>query len=396
MTAQATTIDTSSDSSAQVRPFRIAIPESHLRDLRERLARTRWPDELPGAGWRYGVPLGYLKELCEYWRTSYPWRTHEARLNNFPQFTTSIDGETIHFLHVRSPEPAAMPLILTHGWPGSFVEFVDLISPLSDPRGHGGDPRDAFHLVIPSIPGFGFSGPTHDRGWNNRRVARAWIELMSRLGYQRYGVHGGDWGSGVSRDIGVSVPRSVTGVHLSTLFTPPPPGDKVELSDAERKRLQTGADFRADGVGFAAIQSTRPQTLAYALVDSPVGQLAWIVEKFKEWSDSTDLPEDAIQRDRILTNVSIYWFTGTAGSSARLYYETARAGTGWSARVVKSDVPTGVAVFPREIAPAIRSYAEATNNIVHWSEFNRGGHFAAMEEPDLLVQDLRAFFRDLR
>ncbi len=384
---------------AAITPFRVEIPEADLDDLRGRLARTRWPDELPGVGWSYGVPLGYLRELASYWRTAYNWREHEATLNQFPQFTTQIDGANVHFLHVRSPEPDALPLMITHGWPGSVVEFLNLIGPLADPRAHGGDPGDAFQVVAPSIPGFGFSGPTHDTGWNNQRVAKAWAVLMDRLGYQRFGAQGGDWGSGISRRLGILHPDRVIGVHLNTLATPPPADDPAALdglTEREQGHLRQAERFRAEGLGYGILQSTRPQTLAYALTDSPVGQLAWIVEKFKEWTDSAELPDDAVDRDQLLTNVTIYWLTRTAGSSARIYYETAKAGTGWGVPPQRSTVPTGAAVFPKEIGPAIRRFAEPNDNIVHWSEFDRGGHFAAMEVPDLLIGDIRAFFRGLR
>jgi microsomal epoxide hydrolase len=375
-----------------IRPFRIDIPQADLDDLRARLARTRWPDQLPGAGWDYGIPLEYVKELAEYWRTSYDWRAHEKRLNAFAQFTTTIDGQNIHFLHVRSPEPDALPLIITHGWPGSIAEFMEVIGPLTDPRAHNGDPADAFHLVVPSIPGFGFSGPTGDRGWNVRRVALAWDELMQRLGYQRYGAQGGDWGSSISRELGLIVPEHLVGVHLNMLFSQRP-DDVTDLTDEEQARLQALRQFRTTGSGYGAIQSTRPQTLAYGLTDSPAGQLAWIAEKFGEWTDG-GLPDEAVDRDQLLTNVMLYWLTGTAGSSARLYYEAAHSGT-WGPPVT-STAPTGVAVFPREIAPPIRRFAELSNNIVHWAEFDRGGHFAAMEAPELLVGDVREFFRPLR
>jgi microsomal epoxide hydrolase len=375
---------------AQVHPFRIEIPQADLDDLRARLARTRWPDQLADVGWDYGIPLDYLRELAEYWRTGYDWRVHERTLNSFPQFTTTIEGQRVHFLHVRSPEPDAVPLIMTHGWPGSVVEFTKVIGPLTDPRAHGGDPADAFHLVLPSIPGYGFSGPTSEPGWNVARVARAWDELMTRLGYQRYGAQGGDWGSSISRELGVSVPGHVIGVHLNMLI--PGASDQPDLTDEERRRLDRSRQFRATGMGYGAIQSTRPQTLSYALTDSPAGQLAWIVEKFREWTDG-DLPEDAVDRDQMLTNVTLYWLTGTAGSSARLYLESARTGA-WGPPA-PSTVPTGVAVFPYEIAPPIRRFADLSNNIVHWTEFDRGGHFAAMEEPDLLVTDIRDFFRQL-
>jgi microsomal epoxide hydrolase len=377
---------------AQIRPFRIDIAQADLDDLHARLARTRWPDALAGVGWEYGIPLDYLRDLAEYWRTGYDWRLHERRLNEFPQFTTEIDGQRLHFLHVHAAEPDAVPLVLTHGWPGSVVEFTEVIGPLTNPRAHGGDPADAFHLVLPAIPGYGFSGPTREPGWNVPRIARAWDELMTRLGYGRYGAQGGDWGSAISRELGIAAPGHVIGVHLNMLI-PQGPLDEAGLTETERVRLARGRAFRETGMGYGAIQSTRPQTLAYALTDSPAGQLAWITEKFREWTDG-DLPHDAVDRDQLLTNVTLYWLTGTAGSSARLYFENARSG-GWG-RQAPSSVPTGVAVFPYEIAPPIRRSAERSNNIVHWTEFDRGGHFAAMEEPDLLVGDIRAFFRPLR
>jgi microsomal epoxide hydrolase len=377
---------------AGIVPFRIDIPQADLDDLRERLARTRWPDQLPGVGWDYGIPLDYVRDLAEYWRDGYDWRVHERRLNEFPQFTTLIDGQRVHFLHVRSPEPGALPLIITHGWPGSVAEFMNVIGPLTDPRAHGGDPADAFDLVVPSMPGYGFSGPTSVTGWNVNRIALAWDDLMGRLGYQRYGAQGGDWGSSVSRELGLIASGHVVGVHLNMLFYPLP-DDIADLTDREQASVQSLRNFLTEGSGYGAIQSTRPQTLAYALTDSPAGQLAWITEKFGEWTDD-GLPDQAVDRDQLLTNVSIYWFTATAGSSARLYYE-ARHGGSWGPPK-PSDTPTGVAVFPSEIAPPIRRFAESTNNIVHWSEFDRGGHFAAMEVPDLLIGDIREFFRPFR
>ncbi len=385
-------------SGTEIRPFRIDIPQADLDDLRERLARTRWPDELPGVGWAHGVPLGYLKELAAYWRDAYDWRKHEARLNEIPQFTTTIDRAGVHFLHVRSPEPDALPLILTHGWPGSVVEFLNVIGPLADPRGHGGDPADAFHLVIPSIPGYGLSGPTRDTGWTTSRVARAWAELMARLGYARYGAQGGDWGAFVSPELGRIDPDHVVGVHVNAAtfgfipFGPVDPDELATFTDAEKARLQRLSTSTAGpGNGYFEVQANRPQTLAYALTDSPVGQLAWIVEKFREWSHAADVPEDAVDRDQLLTNVMLYWLTGTASSSARLYYENLHAGS-FGQR--PGTTPTGVAVFAEDYA--IRRYGERGNNIVHWSELDRGGHFAAMEAPDLLVGDMRTFFRRLR
>jgi pimeloyl-ACP methyl ester carboxylesterase len=391
-------------SESDIRPFRIAIPESELADLHQRLDRTRWPDELPGVGWAYGVPRDHLRELARYWRHEYDWRAAEARLNRWPQFTTVIDGANIHFAHIRSPEPNATPLIITHGWPGSIVEFSEITGPLSDPRAHGANPCDAFHLVLPSIPGFGFSGPTTETGWEYRRVAAAFATLMRHLGYHRYGAQGGDWGSVISRELGRIHPEQVIGVHLNLMpaaaaAAEPTAEELAALGPAERERtLASWERTRAwvsDRQGYADIQSTRPQTLAYALTDSPVGQLAWIAEKFQEWTDSTDRPDDAVDRDHLLTNVMLYWLTGTAGSSARIYYERAHADY-WGAPPEPSTAPTAVAAFPYENFIPLRHIAERTNRIVRWTEFDRGGHFAALEQPDLLVDDVRAFFRGFR
>ncbi len=368
--------------SDDIRPFRIEIPQADLDDLRERLARTRLPGQVPGTGAERGVPERRVRELVEHWAAGYDWRVHEARLNEHPQFVTDIDGQRVHFLHVRSPEPDATPLLLTHGWPGSVAEFLDVIGPLTDPRAHGGDPADAFHLVVPSLPGFGFSAPLAGTGWDLRRIAAAWAELMERLGYDRYGAQGGDYGSGVSRELGRLAPDRVIGVHLNFLLTF---GSPEGLPDADRERLARLEGFTSDMGGYLAIQSTRPQTLAYALADSPAGQLAWIAEKFTEWT------EDGVDRDAILTHATLYWLTNTAGSSAQLYYEASRT---WG-RDEPSPVPTGVAVFPFEPAPPVRALAERTEKIVHWTEFDRGGHFAALEQPGLLVADIRDFFRAL-
>jgi pimeloyl-ACP methyl ester carboxylesterase len=385
---------------ASIHPFRVDIPQRDLDDLYARLDRTRWPDQLPGVGWEYGVPRDYLMDLVRYWRHEYDWRAAEARLNEWPQFITTIDGADIHFAHVRSPEPGATPLLVTHGWPGSIVEFTEVAGPLTDPRAHGGDPSDAFHLVMPSIPGFGFSGPTRETGWEFRRVAAAFAELMRRLGYQRYGVQGGDWGSVISREIGRTRTDHVIGVHLnllpnSSVAEEPDAELLATLSPAERER--TLASWRRtqqwdrDRAGYAAIQSTRPQTLAYGLTDSPVGQLAWIAEKFQEWTDSSS----AVDRDHLLTNVMLYWLTGTAGSSARIYYERAHSDY-WGSPPEPSAAPTALAVFPQDNFIPLRHIAARTNNIVRWTEFDRGGHFAAMETPELLVADIRTFFRQLR
>jgi pimeloyl-ACP methyl ester carboxylesterase len=384
-----------------MQPFQIDIPEGDLTDLRRRIAGTRWADELPNVGWDRGVPLAYLRELAEYWQTQYDWRAAEARLNRYPQFVTEIDGENIHFLHVTSPEPGALPLLITHGWPGSVAEFGDIIGPLTDPRAHGGDPADAFHLVIPSIPGYGFSRPLRSAGWDVPRIAAAWAELMRRLGYRRYGAQGGDAGSPISLALGTMFPDQVAGVHVNMLMTFPS-GDPAEfdgLTETDQARLGALQRFDQDLSGYMKIQATRPQTLAYALTDSPVGQLAWIVEKFHDWTDSDKLPEDAVDRDAMLTIASIYWLTGTAGSSAQFYYEGAEA----VRQMVNGNppppvnVPVGVAVFPRDIFLPIRRFADRDiPAITRWTEFDRGGHFAALEQPGLLTGDVRAFFGPLR
>jgi pimeloyl-ACP methyl ester carboxylesterase len=384
-----------------IRPFRIDIAQSELDDLHDRLDRVRWPDELPGVGWAYGVPRAYLAELVRYWRHDYDWRAAEAWLNEWPQFKTTIDGADVHFAHVRSPEPDATPLIITHGWPGSIVEFTDIAGPLSDPRAHGGDPADAFHLVIPGIPGFGFSGPTRETGWEFKRVAGAFAELMARLGYRRYGTQGGDWGALISRELGRTRPDQVIGVHLNLIpgagASAEPAEDELSaLSPAERERTlaswERARRWAGEKQGYADLQATRPQTLAYALTDSPVGQLAWIAEKFTEWTDSR---AGGIDRDRLLTNVMIYWLTRTAGSSARIYYERAHAEY-WGEPPEPSSAKTALAAFAQENFIPLRHIADRTNNIVRWTEFDRGGHFAAMEQPDLLVADIRAFFREIR
>lgn len=383
---------------------RIDIPEADLDDLRRRIANTRWPDELPDAEWDYGIPLEYTKELAEYWRTRYDWRLFETQFNDLGPSSTTIDGANIHFLHVRSDDPSAMPLLLLHGWPGSVVEFLNVIGPLTDPAAHGSPTAQAFHVICPSLPGFGFSGPTVERGWHPWRMAGALVTLMSRLGYERYAGHGTDWGSRIIRDMGLLDPDHLVAVHTSLLRTPPAPDEDLDaLTDDERDRMGDFARFNAELSGYMHIQGTRPQTLAYGLTDSPVGQMAWIVEKFKDWTDSENVPEDAVDRDLMLTNVMLYWLTGTANSSSRVYYEQVH----WSQndrpdpRVnwntpKPSTVPTGVAVSPRELFRSIRRFGERTDNIVHWTEFPRGGHFAGLEVPQLLVEDMRTFFGTFR
>ncbi|MEU5978884.1 epoxide hydrolase family protein [Streptomyces sp. NPDC047315] len=390
--------------------FRIDIPQSHLDDLHTRLAATRWPAELPGVGWSRGVPVGYLKELAEYWRTGYDWRAQEAALNAHPQFRTDIDGQNVHFLHVRSPEADATPLLLLHGWPGSVVDFLDVIGPLSDPRAHGGDPADAFHLVIPSLPGFGFSTPLAGPGAGAAAMAGLMVRLMAGLGYERYGVHGYDTGSWVAPEVGKQAPERVSGVHVNGMVTFPAgvDGEMDGLTEVEQRRWQAMQDFND---GYLQCNGKRPQTVAYALTDSPVGQLAWMVEKFKELTHPEDgLPEDSIDRDRILTEVSLYWLTGTAGSAAQIYYEEMSANS-WSDDGADAEyggdsdgaaadwgqagtVPTAVLVSNHDVT--VRRWAERDHNVVRWTELERGGHFLSLEEPELLCDDLRAFFRTVR
>ncbi len=370
---------------AEIRPFRIDIPQADLDDLRERLARTRWTNELPGVGADYGVSLGYVKELVEYWRNGYDWRVWEEKLNQYPQFITEIDGQNVHFLHVRSPEPDALALALTHGWPMSVVEYLDVVGQLTDPRSHGGNPADAFHVVVPSIPGFGFSGPTAERGWNRYRVARAWAELMGRLGYERYGAHGNDAGSLISPEVGRFDPGHVVGVHVTQIFSFPSgdPAELESLSEEDMGKVRFLQQFWEDLGAFNMLQSSAPQTLAHALADSPAGQLAW----------SGQLFGDAVDADYVLTNATIYWLTNTAASSARLYYEDAHAE---ETPTGPTTVPLGLANFANDFR-SIRPFAERDHeNLVRWSEFDRGDHFAPQTAPDLLVEDMREFFRRLR
>ncbi|MFI9551904.1 epoxide hydrolase family protein [Nonomuraea endophytica] len=372
-----------------IRPFRIEIPQAQLDDLAARLAATRWPDELPGVGWSRGVPVDYLRELAGYWRTGYDWRAHEAAINEHPQFLTTIDGQNVHFLHIRSPEPDATPLLLLHGWPGAVTDFLDVIGPLSDPRAHGGDPSAAFHLVIPSLPGFGFSTPLAGPGMNAARMAGLFVRLMAELGYDRYGAHGYDAGSWVAPAIGRQDPEHVIGVHMNGMITFPvgAEGEMDELSEVERGRWERMENFND---GYLQCNSKRPQTVAYGLNDSPVGQLAWIMEKFKELTIPEEgLPEESIDRDSMLTDVSIYWLTGTAGSAAQIYYEEISA-VEWGEAPERGKVPTGVLVSAHDVT--IRPWAERDHNVVRWTELGEGGHFLSMERPELLVDDLRAFF----
>jgi epoxide hydrolase len=390
------------NTSPDIRPFRIEIGQADLDDLHRRLAETRWPD-LPasrpsdsgrGGDWSRGIPTGYLRELAEYWRTGYDWRAAEAELNAYGQFVTEIDGQTIHFVHVRSPEPEATPLLITHGYPSSVVEFLRLFGPLSDPRSHGGDPADAFHVVAPSLPGFGFSTPLSDTGWELARTTAAFAELMTRLGYERFGAQGGDIGAGVTGRLGATLPERLIGTHVNSdrgslglageQFPIPD-----HLTDDERAALDEARSAWSAERGYLDLQSHRPDTIAAALTDSPVGQLAWIAEKFQSWTNPTaSTPDEAVDRDQLLTTISIYWFTRSGASAARFLYEATHSELDWAA---PSGVPSGWAVF--NTSPLLRRIMDPEHRIAHWSEFSEGGHFAAMEAGDLLLEDVRAFFR---
>jgi microsomal epoxide hydrolase len=376
------------------------VPDGVLADLHDRLVRTRWPDQLPDAGWDYGTEKSFLQSLCEHWRDRFDWRAAEARFNAFPQFLTEINGERLHFYHVRSPEPDALPLIITHGYPGSVAEFLDVLGPLSDPARHGGDPHDAFHVVAPSIPGYGFSGPTRHKGFDIPRAAAVNIRLMELLGYDRYIAQGGDWGAGISTAVAALRPDRVMALHLNMILGfPPDPADPLKgLNEAERKAQAWKKTYNAHETGYIAIQGTKPQSLAYGLTDSPAGLAAWVVEKFKRWSDCGDDIERSFTKDQLLENIMLYWVTGTINSAMRLYYEAHgpnRQDTGYMAGGVH--VPTGLANYPAEIAPTPRLWAEQIfSNIVRWTDMPRGGHFAAFEQPVLFVEELRAFARQFR
>ena len=380
-----------------IAPFTIDVPDAVLEDLRERLARARYPDELEGAGWTYGANLAYLRELVDYWRDDFDWREQERRLNRFEQFKTNIDGLDVHFIHRRSADPDAFPLLIVHGWPGSFVEFHKIIEPLADPAGHGGQAADAFHLVIPSIPGYGFSDKPREAGYDPQRMAEIFAQLMARLGYARYGAQGGDYGSLISRILGRIDAGHVAGIHLNLCTTGPPPGvadPTAGVSAAELEKMRERQAFWTDDErGYSAIQGTKPQTIGYVLNDSPVGLAAWIVEKFRAWSDVNGDVESKFTKDELLTNVTVYWVTETPTSAARLYYELRHSRRPAAGRV---EVPTGCAAFPKEISFTPRRWLEAAYNLTHFTIMPRGGHFAALEEPELLIDDVRAFFRTVR
>ena len=376
-----------------VKPFRIAVSDDILTDLKSRLRQTRWPEAELVEDWSQGVPLAWIKEVCRYWAEQYDWRSREAQFNRFAQFTTEIDGVDIHFVHARSPHQEALPLIITHGWPGSVIEFHKVIEPLTNPTAYGGHAADAFHVVCPSLPGFGFSGKPKITGWGVDHIASAWTVLMDRLGYARYAAQGGDWGSAVTTSIGAQDPKHCAGIHITlAMASAPKVGDNPTPEEA---RALKGIKYYADwDAGYSKQQSTRPQTVGYGLTDSPSGQAAWILEKFWAWTDCDGHPENILSRDELLDNLMFYWATATAASSARLYWESFGPGRRASNQVT---VPTGVAVFPKEIVPPVRRWMEERyTDIRHWTEMPKGGHFAAFEQPALFVDDVRACFRALR
>jgi len=376
---------------ATISPFKIDVSAAQLQDLKDRLARTVMPSEVDDS-WAAGPTNAYVRGAVDRLLNGFDWRKAEAEMNRLPQFSTEIDGQNVHFIHVKSAEKNATPLLLIHGWPGSIVEFLDVIGPLTDPVAHGGKAEDAFDVVVPSLPGFGFSGPTREAGWNNVRIGKAFVELMSRLGYERFGVQGGDAGAIIGPEIGRLAPERVIGVHLNAAtmgfipFGPVSPEEIATFTESEKVRLQRVQRFMAEHFGFNIMQSSRPQTLAYGISDSPAGLLAWISELFTSFGDRVD----AVPMDRFLTNFMIYWFTGTAASSIRLYYENAHDPEAWSPKA-NSGVPTGVAVFGFDEVP-IRRYGETSNTIVRWNEFDVGGHYAVLEVPEVWVGDVRGFF----
>lgn len=377
-------------------PFTINVPDSVLTDLRERLDRVRWPGEVPNTAWEYGANLAYMKELVDYWRTRYDWRAQERQLNRWKHFYVTIDGQRIHYIHERGKGPKPFPLIITHGWPGSIAEFMEVIGPLTDPAAHGGDPADAFDVIAPSLPGYGFSAPTHERQVNIIRIAEWFAVLMNDvLGYSRYGAQGGDWGAMVTSRLGFADAQHVAGIHLNMVGVAPHPANRQNLSTAEQTFLQSMDRWRGEETGYQHIQGTKPQTLGYGLNDSPVGLCAWITEKFRTWSDCNGNVENSYTKDQLLTNIMIYWVTQTINSSTRLYYEE-RHHPWRMGKDEKITVPTAIALFPKEIATPPREWAERAYNVQRWTPMPAGGHFAAMEKPKLLVDDVRAFFRGMR
>ena len=379
-----------------IEPFTINVSQDTLDDLQERLQKTRWPDQI-GSPWTYGTDLNYLQDLCDYWMNQYDWRAAEAELNSLDHYKTEIEGRSLHFIHQRSSHQQAMPLLMTHGWPGSIAEFTKIIPMLTQPENYGGKPEDAFHLICPSIPGYGFSSAPIEPGFDQKRVAEGHIELMSRLGYEAYVVQGGDWGSPISSWTAVLDPERVKALHLTLVFAgfPKHKEDPWEgVSDAEKQRLAERRTHMSEGTGYQAIQGTRPQTLGYGLNDSPAGLAAWITEKFHAWTDCAGDIERSVSKDELLTNIMIYWVTGSITSSARLYYESNHVGSNLFEKRVET--PTGCAIFPGELYQPPRAWANELYNVQHWSTPAAGGHFAALEQPALLAEDLRHFFRQHR
>jgi pimeloyl-ACP methyl ester carboxylesterase len=372
--------------------FELNVPEGVLVDLQARLKRTRWPEAETVADWSQGAPLAKVKALCAYWADGYDWRRCEAKLNGFGQFETEIDGTKIHFLHVKSPNHDALPMIMTHGWPGSVVEFLKVIGPLTDPAAHGGDPADAFHVVVPSLPGYGFSGKPAAAGYGVERIAETWVKLMRRLGYKRFVAQGGDWGAAVTTAIGIARPPECAAIHLNMPLVFPEAGDFAELTEEETAAVAAMEFYREHDSGYAKQQGTRPQTLGYGLTDSPAGQAAWIYEKFYAWTDNTGDPESALSRDEMLDNIMLYWLPANATSSARLYWESVK---GFTTRQL--DLPVGVSIFPKEMFRPSRRWAERSlKNLIHWNELDKGGHFAAFEQPEIFVDEVRTCFRQIR
>ncbi|MGH0034090.1 MAG: epoxide hydrolase family protein [Myxococcota bacterium] len=375
-----------------IQPFEIEASDEELEQLRSRLRATRWPERETVDDWSQGIPLAYLQEVCAYWADAYDWRAREARLNAFPQFRATLDGLGIHFIHAKSPEPNALPLVMSHGWPGSVVEFHKVIGPLSDPARHGGDPADAFHVVCPSLPGYGFSDKPSRTGWGVEKIADNWSELMRALGYSRYVAQGGDWGSMVTTRIGIQDPEHCLGIHLNMPIAPPDPETLGDLTPVEAAALASMDAYGKFDSGYSKQQSTRPQTLGYALVDSPAGQAGWILEKFWSWMDCDGHPENVVTRDELLDNVMLYWLPGTGASSGRLYWESFN-----DPSMEEVKVRTGCSIFPKEIFRSSRRWAEKRfTNLVHWNELERGGHFAAFEQPETFVDELRTCFRPMR
>ena len=375
-----------------IEPFQIQIDQAALDDLHDRLAHTRFPDAEPVDDWRQGIPLEYMRALCDYWRNEYDWRATEARLNRLPQFKTEIDGVGIHFLHVRSPVADAAPLVITHGWPGSVIEFAKVIKPLVDPAAHGGSEADAFHLVLPTIPGYGFSDKPAQTGWGVERVATAWSALMARLGYERYFAQGGDWGAAITAAIGAQDPEHCMGLHTNMPVVAPPAAMMAEPTAQERDALAARKFYQDHDSGYSKQQSTRPQTLGYSLLDSPAGQAAWIIEKFYQWMDCRGHPENVLSRDELLDNVMFYWLTGTGASSARLYWESFSRGS-----MADVTVPAGVSIFPKEIFKASKRWVETRfKDLRYYNVLETGGHFAAFEQPETFVSELRTCFRTMR